>query len=546
MIATGHGEPLAAWFSVSSAGLAPVALPVLGLLVVLLLDALAPARWRAGRALRRAQDGVSLLALLGAGAAVVGLWRSPDLVAGGAVQAVCSWSAGSGQADPQCSFVVSELTLTLQALIVGAAVVSLLLALDGTGARDRVAHHVLFLAAVTGALALAGARDLVSLMVALELASLPAVGLVGLRRDAPGAQGALTFLYTAIVSLGLLALGAGMLLLATGSLYLRDISLALADAALPGPVRAVAALGVLLAVAGVGYKVSLAPFHLWTPDTYAGAPLPVAAFLSVVSKAAGLAAIVVLLGVGLWPVAAVWAPVVGALAVVTMTVGNVVALRQHVAVRLLAWSTVAQAGWVVLPLASLGDADSVAASAGRVGPVLAEPRGAVAASVGYLVAYVAAGLAAFAVVVVLARHVPAAEEHTLESYRGLARREPVAAAVLGFALLCLAGLPPGVMGLVGKLIALRPLVDGGAWVVAVAAALNVALGVAYYLRWTALLVATPRPVVGGPAVSDGAAGVPTWRVRPAEGLAIGAGALACVLLSVAPQLIAGLLPNGLL
>ncbi len=510
--------------------LAPVVVPVAALLLVLVLDAVAPPRLRGGRSLRRVLDGVALLGLAGSAAFVVALARDSARAGGADWQTLCS-PPSDALSTASCAFSVSPLTLTLQAIILALALVSLLLAFDGEGAQDRVAHHVLFLAAVAGALALAGARDLVSLMVALETASLPAVGLVALRRDAPGAQGALTLLLTAIGSLALLALGAGMLLLATGSLYLQQISAALSTPDLPGPARALAVLGVLFAVAGVGFKLSAVPFHLWTPDTYAGAPLPVAAFLSVVSKAAGLAALVVLLAVGAPALADVWAPLIGVLAVVTMTVGNLVALRQHVAVRLLAWSTVAQAGWVLLPLAGAGERFAVA------GGTASGTRQAVAASVGYLAAYGAAGVTAFAVVVLVSRHVGAAEEHTLDSYRGLARREPVAAAVLGFALACLAGLPPGIVGLMAKVIAVRPLVDAGAWVFALAAAANVALGVAYYLRWAALLVS---PVA---ASADGAP--PTWRVRPAEGLALGAGALACVGLSVMPQLVAGLLPGVL-
>ncbi|MFN8078376.1 MAG: proton-conducting transporter membrane subunit [Kineosporiaceae bacterium] len=515
--------------SVSWELLAPVIVPVVAVMLVLLLDALAPASWRGGRLLRRLLDGVSLLGLFAAGGFLVQQWRSPSVAPGQSTATLCGGTEDS-LGLPQCAWMSSGLTLTLQSVIVLAALVTLLLTLDGSGARDRTAHHVLLLTAVTGALALAGVRDLVSLMVALELATLPAVGLVGLRRDAPGAQGALTFLFTAIVSLGLLALGAGMLLLATGSLYLQQISIALSDPAVPGAARAVAVLGVMFALAGVGYKLSLVPFHLWTPDTYAGAPLPVAAFLSTVSKIAGLAAVVMLLMVGTPSLGAAWAPVVGTVAVVTMTVGNVLALRQHVAVRLLAWSTVAQAGWVLLPLAAgVPGATFGLLTAGNPQPV-------VAASVGYLAAYVAASLAAFGVVVVLSRHVAAAEEHTLDSYRGLARREPVAAAVLGFALLCLAGLPPGVVGLVAKLLAVRPLVDAGAWVFAVGAALNVAIGVAYYLRWAALLVATPATTDDGTP-----APIPTWQVRPAEGLAIAAAAVACLFLSVDPQLLAALL-----
>ncbi len=233
--------------------------------------------------------------------------------------------------------------------------------------------------------------------------------------------------------------------------------------------RALAVLGLLLVVSGVAFKMSLVPFHLWTPDTYAGAPLPVAAFLSVVSKAAAAAMLLVLLGVGLPMLAGVWAPMTGVLAAVTMTVGNLVALRQTRAVRLLAWSTVAQAGWVLLPLAGLLRRDTVVLT-GQLGvgqgDVLGAAHDAVAASVGYLAAYTAAGLAVFAVVAVFARHHRDGERHTLEDYRGLGRREPVAAAVLAFGLACLAGLPPGIVGVVAKVIALRPVVDAGWWLLA--------------------------------------------------------------------------------
>jgi NADH-quinone oxidoreductase subunit N len=392
---------------------------------------------------------------------------------------------------------------------------------------------VLLLATVAGAVALAGARDLATLVVALETATLPTIGLVALRRDPQGAQGAVTFLLTALTSLGLLLVGVALLVAATGSAHLTRITAALGEPGLPPGARAVAVLGALVAVAGIGFKLSAVPFHLWTPDTYAGAPLPVAALLATVSKAAATAAVVVLLGLGVLPVASGWAPAVGVLAVLTMTVGNLVALRQSVAIRLLAWSTVAQAGWVLLPLA------------GAVAATPREGRQAVAAAVGYLAAYVAATLAVLAVVVVLARHHRAGEEHQLDAYRGLARREPVAAAVLAFGLACLAGLPPGVVGLVAKVVAVRPVVDAAVWPLALVAAANVALGLVYYLRWAALLFGPPP---GGADAGGGGAAVvpvPTWRVRPAEGLALGASAATCVVLSVWPQAVAGLVPGVL-
>ncbi|MGZ4651452.1 MAG: NADH-quinone oxidoreductase subunit N, partial [Kineosporiaceae bacterium] len=482
----------------------PVVAPLAALLAVLLLDAVAPGFAR----VRRVHDGIAVLGLVVAGAAVV------RLAAGGA-DAVTACVPGGGLEVSACSFAVSPLTLTLQAVAIGAALVCLLLTLDGPGARDRAPHHVLLLAAVAGATALAGARDLATLVVALETATLPVVGLVALRRDPQGAQGAVTFLFTALASLGLLLLGSALILAATGSAHFDRISAALGEPGLPPRVRAVAVLGVLLAVAGIAFKLSAVPFHLWTPDTYAGAPLPIAAFLASVSKAAGVAAVVVLLTVGVLPLAGAWAPVLGLLAAVTFTVGNLVALRERLAVRLLAWSTIAQAGWVLLPLAGAGPA----------GP--AQGRAAAAGAVGYLVAYTAATLAVFAVVVVFARHHPAGEEHAVDAYRGLARREPVAAAVLAFGLACLAGLPPGIVGLVAKVVAVRPVVDVAAWPLALVAAANVALGLVYYLRWAALLFAP----AAGP--------VPTWRVRTAEGLAVGGAGAACVALSVWPQVVAG-------
>jgi NADH-quinone oxidoreductase subunit N len=501
------------------AALSPVVAVTGALLLNLLIDAIAPASVR----VRRLHDAVAVLGLLAAGAGVAVLW-------GGDRATLCVPEVGGGLPGPaladvlDCSYVSSTLTLTLQALILATALVALLLTVDGAGAADRAPHHMLLLTAVAGGLALAGSRDLASFVIALEAASLPGIGLAALRRDARGAQAGVTLLLTAVASLGLLLLGTAMLLLATGSLHLERIATVLSQADLPTSVRAVAVLGTLLAASGVAFKLSAVPFHLWTPDTYAGAPTPIAAFLSVVSKAAGLTAIVVLLLVGLPGLAGSWALVVGAVAAVTVTVGNLVALRQTVAVRLLAWSTVAQAGWVLLPFAGARPATDHAV------------RSAAAASVGYLAAYAVASLAAFGVVVVVSRRHPAGEQHTLEAYRGLGRRQPVAAFVLGFALLCLAGLPPGVVGLVAKVVAVRPLVDAGAWPIALIAAANVALGVAYYLRWAALLVVRPQQE-GHDA--------PAWRVTPAEWLALTVSAAACIGLSVAPQVIAGLLPGTL-
>jgi NADH-quinone oxidoreductase subunit N len=274
-------------------------------------------------------------------------------------------------------------------------------------------------------------------------------------------------------------------------------------------------LGVLLLLAGLAFKLSLVPFHAWTPQAYAGGSEPVAAFLAATSKVAALAALLVVMG----PLAQAGAPVlvaVGIVAAVSMSVGNVLALVQDDPVRLLAWSTVAQAGWVVLPLSAMSNRS-------------------VPAAAGYLVAYVIATLVAFAVVHVVSSAPPArgvaADRRSLAAYTGMLRAHPVLGASLGLALLALAGLPPGIVGLVAKVVALRPVVEGGQWVLALVAVLNAVLGIAVYLRWFAVLLRSPDT---GPD-----AAVVRRVPRPALAALVLAG-LALVATSVQPQLVLGL------
>jgi len=198
--------------------------------------------------------------------------------------------------------------------------------------------------------------------------------------------------------------------------------------------------------------------------------------------------------------------------VASMTLGNLVALRQDDVVRLLAWSTVAQAGWVVVPLVSVS----------ALG---------VRASASYLLTYVVSTLAAFSVVAVVVRVSSGRSGRSLTSYDGLVRRHPLLGGVLALALTTLAGLPPGVMGVVAKVVALRPVIAEGWWVIAVVAALNAVLGVAVYLRWFRVLVARPTDAQAQAPVTA----VPLHRVA----VLLTGGLL--VALSVQPQLLLGLL-----
>ena len=226
----------------------------------------------------------------------------------------------------------------------------------------------------------------------------------------------------------------------------------------------------MLAIAGFGFKVAAVPFHFWAPDTYEGAPVPVAAYLSVVSKAAGFVGLALLLTLGFPPYADVWAPTLAVLAALTMTVGNLAALRQRQAVRLLAWSSIAQSGYMLVPLgaASVGRRRRRPAGDGRLraGVRRHEPRRVLGGHPG--------------------RPAPAGEP-ARSTTASLGRTEPLTAFALAFSLACLAGLPPGLLGLFAKVVVFRAPVDQGLGWLAVVMAVNVVIGLAYYLAWAASL-----------------------------------------------------------
>ncbi|KRE58687.1 proton-conducting transporter membrane subunit [Phycicoccus sp. Soil748] len=490
--------------------LGPVLAPALGAVVVLVVDAAAPRLVRVHHA-------------LGLAALVVGLAVAlPGAVSstGAPVRTLCL----SGRAAA-CLYEVGPVAAALQLGALASALVVLLLLWPDRRASLRGGPAVLValvLAATAGASGVAAAHDLGSWLVCLELATLPVIALVALRGTTEAGRGALALLTTSLVSFALVVLGAALWLLATGQAVFAPEAV---SAALDDPERrAVLLLGVLLLLAGVGFKLSLVPFHVWTPQAYAGGSEAVAAFLAATSKIAALAALVVVLQ----PLVLAGAPVlvaVGVVAAVTMTVGNLLALAQDDPVRLLAWSTVAQAGWVVLPLSA------------------ASP-GSTAASGAYLLAYVVATLVAFVVVHVLA---VGGAPRTLAASTGLLRSRPLLGGALGLALLSLAGLPPGVLGLVAKVVALRPVVAEGQWLLALVAVANAVVGIAVYLRWFAVLLRDPvaqegveaaQPQAGGEAPGAGPLG---GRVaRPVlVALVLSSGLL--VATSVLPQLLLGLL-----
>jgi NADH-quinone oxidoreductase subunit N len=249
----------------------------------------------------------------------------------------------------------------------------------------------------------------------------------------------------------------------TGSTNLATIAQNIA--LVPGKADALVGASILMIVVGFAFKVSAVPFHFWAPDTYEGAPVPVAAFLSVASKAAGFAGLMQICFIAFPAHAGTWAPGFAILAVATMTIGNVVALSQTNVVRLLAYSSIAQAGYILLPLAVVANASADVA------------RDAFAASLTYILIYSVMNLGAFAVVVAVGR----SGGHDVSSYDGLARRQPGLALAMMFLLLSLAGMIP-TAGFWAKFFVFRAAIDADVAWIAIVMVVNTVIGLYYYLQ----------------------------------------------------------------
>ncbi|MGW2285672.1 NADH-quinone oxidoreductase subunit N [Streptomyces phaeochromogenes] len=331
--------------------------------------------------------------------------------------------------------------------------------------------YVLVQLAALGALMMAGTQDLLLFAAAYLLASIPAYTLAGFRKDGPGTEAALKF-YVVGALLGVLLLAGVTVLYAAGRATLYPmLGDALRDA--PEPLVAVGAVGLL---AGVLFKAGGVPGHFWVPDAVQGSIAPVAALLTTLPKIGALAALFrvgddVFAGSSL-----PWPALIALLAAASMTLGNLGAFFQQDVKRLLAYSTISQVGYLLLPVAVVDRSD------------LAQQ-----AFLYYLAAYTVTNLGAFAVVCALP------QAHTLDDYRGLAKDRPLLAASLVVCLLGLVGTPPTAVFL-GKLQAFSAVFDGGyAWL-AVLAAVNTVASLFYYLRW--IVPAVSRGASPGLAEED--------------------------------------------
>jgi NADH-quinone oxidoreductase subunit N len=401
----------------------------------------------------------------------------------------------------------SSFTVFFHVLICGIVLAALLLTLDTLPADS---HHqgefyALIVFGAVGMCLLTSAVELLLVFVALEISSIATYILVGYRKNTDrGPEAAIKYFLLGSFAAGFLLYGIALIFGATGTTQIYEAARLIA--ASPNRTFVVAGLGLMLI--GILFKVSAAPFHLWTPDVYEGAPTPAVALISTAPKAAAFALLLRVVYELFPTLHALWQPLLWAVAVLSMTVGNLAALRQQNVKRMLAYSSIAHAGYLLAAFAGLGTSG-------------------IAAAAFYIAAYAAMNVGIFAVVTLVGGYDEA--RPMVEDYRGLIYRAPILGSLLIFFLVSLVGIP-FTGGFFGKFYSFSAAVNGGAVVLAIIGLLNSGLAAAYYLRLA--FTAAQRPT----SMSESA--------RPISHIGIAVGA--ALLLAVGATLCLGIDPNGIL
>ncbi len=490
------------------AGLSPFFALGGGALLTLLLGLL-PGRW--------VRHATPLLALVALGAAIgLGIWQFPH-----------TKSLVSG------ALVSDDLTLVLLFAFAAAGIGAILLAWRSRAAEESSPGEFfsLLLFSILGMAILVAATNLVTLFLGFELLSIPLYVLCAteLRRERSLESG-LKYLIVGSVGSATLVYGLALIYGATGSTDYSGINAAITGGAgVGGDVLLLSGIG--LTLVGLAFKASVAPFHQWTPDVYEGAPTPVTAFMAVATKAAALGVLLRLFDSALVGAQNDWQPLLAALAAITIIVGNVGALGQTSLKRMLAYSGVAQAGYLL------------------AGVIVATQLGA-KATVFYLVVYLAMNLAAFAVIVARERASDLAGSDDLAVFAGLGRSQPLLAWPLTIAMLALAGVP-ATAGFIGKVYLIDALVDGGYTWLAVVLVVGSMISLGYYLRVVATMWMRDAPeapaapavvgagglpvIAGGSQEADALADAAAARPQPEVLLVAWIAAIATVVLGIVPQ-----------
>jgi NADH-quinone oxidoreductase subunit N len=436
-----------------------------------------------------------IIALLGGGTLVllVGLMRSrfvretlvPLLAIGsfGAALGLGVWQWGETNEIISGALRIDELTIAMTWLFCVAGIGTVLLSWRGLAPREAAhgEYYALLLTAAAGMVVLAGASNLVTVFLGYELLSIPLYVLCATEmRRAGSLESGLKYLIIGSVGSATLLYGLSLLYGATGSTDFGGISEALTKGdLLTDPLFLT---GMALALVGIAFKASVAPFHQWTPDVYEGAPTPVTAFMAVATKAAAMALALRFFDSMLIDASEDWAPAIAALATITIVVGNLGALGQTSVKRLLAWSSVAQAGYML-------------------GGIVVSSKLGMQATVFYLAVYTAMNLAAFAVVTARERETGLGDD--IAALDGIGATRPWLAWPMTVAMLGLAGIP-ATAGFIGKVYLIEALADGGYTWLGVVIVVGSMISLAYYLRIVAAMwmrpAREPQPALAGAAL----------------------------------------------
>jgi len=436
------------------AALSPVLALTIGLCVVLLAGVFEP--------FKRSVPALTLITLATTGGLLIWRWDNPQDLVSGALR-------------------IDDLAISISLIALLTAAFAVLFSIREPAAEQagKGEYHALLLGSVLGMVLLAQAQNLVTFFVALETLSIPLYILcaTNMRREKSLESG---LKYLIVGSLGSATLLYGMAFLygGTGSTDFSGIAHGIAQkGVLSDPLILI---GIGMAAVGLAFKTSIAPFHQWTPDVYEGAPSPITSFMAVATKAAAFAVFIRFFDVALAPQASEWQPALAALAAISIVIGNVGALGQNSLKRLLGYSGIAQAGYILGGL--------VVASAAGINAI-----------VFYLAAYAFMNLAAFAVVI--ARERETAYGDDIAAVRGLGAKRPQLAWPLTISMLGLAGLP-ATAGFIGKLYLIEALVEGDYTWLAVFIAVGTMISLAYYLRVVAAMWMRPdSETVATPAIA---------------------------------------------
>ena len=409
----------------------------------------------------------------------------------GAMAGLSIWQWDEGKDVISAALRVDTFAMYLNLLFAVAGVAAVLLSLRAAAPRESAhgEYYAMLLFSIGGMATLVGAQNTVTLFLGFELLSIPLYVLCATEmRRATSLESGLKYLVIGSVGSAALVYGLALLYGATGSTDFGGMAEALR--ASPNVLEenelvtdSLLLAGVALVIVGLAFKASVAPFHQWTPDVYEGAPTPITAFMAVATKAAAFGVLLRMMDVALLPAVDSWSPVLAALAAISIVVGNVGALGQSSLKRLLAWSSVAQAGYLL------------------AGVVVATQLG-VRATLFYLAVYLVMNLAAFAVVLARERETELGDH--IDALEGIGWSRPWLAWPLTIAMLSLAGIP-ATGGFIGKIALIGATVDGGWTWLGILIVLGSAASLAYYLRVIAVMWMRPAeaPVAAVPAIAGG-------------------------------------------